>query len=155
MLRKMRLRCCLLSFCRRCALIAMHSVFMARMQSSGDCGMRSFNPARRMHSVALPRCARPTGSLRLAVSLRSAHQRARSNTQSVGKWIGALITNGRLEESVIELGFTQDAVDAQDQIALLAVIQRAINRRKCWTQGRLKGNDDGHSWLGCCLIPRS
>ncbi len=59
--------------------------------------------------------------------------------------VDALIANGRLEESVIELGFTQDAVKAHDQIALLAVIQRAINCRKCWTQGGLKGNDGGHS----------
>jgi hypothetical protein len=61
----------------------------------------------------------------------------------------ALIVQSELEEEFVELGFPLDALNAQEQIALHAVIQRAIDGRKCWTWSGQEGIDVEHSWLDC------
>lgn len=59
--------------------------------------------------------------------------------------IGPLIGDGRSEELTIKARGGKDAVHALDEGALLTVIERAINGRKCWTQGWLEGYDGGNS----------
>ena len=44
----------------------------------------------------------------------------------------ALIVQSEMEEEFVELGFPLDALNAQEQIVLHAVIQRAIDGRKCF-----------------------
>ena len=65
--------------------------------------------------------------------------------------IEALIGAGSSEKLTIQAGLRKNAVHAFKERALLTVIQRAINGRKCWTQGGLIDDDGGHSWLWLLL----
>ena len=69
--------------------------------------------------------------------------------------IDALILDGQRKEFLIELRFRQDAVHALELLALGAVIQRAVNCGKCWTQGGLKCNDAQGSCSCCWFAPQS
>ncbi len=44
-----------------------------------------------------------------------------------------------VEEFLLKAGGAENRVDTLEQGALLAVVQRTVNARKCWTKGGLVG----------------
>jgi hypothetical protein len=51
------------------------------------------------------------------------------------------------DEFLFETGSGENGVDALEKGALLAVVKRAINARKCWTKGGWIGEGDDSSNL--------